>query len=71
MPTPPVNATVSDAVPAESGAPPITAEPSWKTTVPVGVPAPGVTAATVAVKVTDWPTAAVDVEAATVVAVAA
>ncbi|MDT0459518.1 hypothetical protein RM550_28025, partial [Streptomyces sp. DSM 41527] len=25
-------------------------------TVPVGVPAPGATAATVAVKVTDWPT---------------
>ena len=30
-------------------------EPSWNNTVPVGVPAPGDTAATVAVKVTDSP----------------
>jgi len=29
--------------------------PSKKETVPVGVPAPGVVAVTVAVKVTDWP----------------
>ena len=29
--------------------------PSVKVTVPVGVPAPGATAATVAVKVTTWP----------------
>jgi hypothetical protein len=29
--------------------------PSWKETVPVGVPAPGGVAATVAVKLTDWP----------------
>jgi hypothetical protein len=29
--------------------------PSLKVTVPVGVPAPGATAATVAVNVTDWP----------------
>ena len=29
--------------------------PSLKTTLPVGVPAPGATALTVAVKVTDWP----------------
>ena len=29
--------------------------PSLKVTVPVGVPAPGETALTVAVKVTDWP----------------
>src|SRR5262249_12215839 len=29
--------------------------PSWNVTVPVGVPAPGATAATVAVKVTAWP----------------
>ena len=29
--------------------------PSLKVTVPVGVPAPGLTAATVAVKVTAWP----------------
>ena len=32
--------------------------PSWNVTVPVGVPAPGATAATVAVKVTAWPVAA-------------
>src|ERR1700694_5898392 len=30
--------------------------PSWKVTVPVGVPAPGGLAVTVAVKVTVWPT---------------
>ena len=30
-------------------------EPSLKVTVPVGVPLPGAAAATVAVKVTDWP----------------
>ncbi len=29
--------------------------PSLKLTLPVGVPAPGATAVTVAVKVTDWP----------------
>jgi len=29
--------------------------PSLNVTLPVGVPAPGATAATVAVKVTDWP----------------
>ena len=34
---------------------PSVAAPSRKVTVPVGVPAPGVTALTVAVKVTDWP----------------
>jgi hypothetical protein len=34
---------------------PITAAPSRKFTVPVGVPAPGLTTATVAVKVTDCP----------------
>ena len=31
------------------------AAPSLNVTVPVGVPAPGATAATVAVKVSDWP----------------
>ena len=31
--------------------------PSWNVTVPVGVPAPGATALTVAVNVTDWPAA--------------
>ncbi len=34
---------------------PSDAAPSLKITVPVGVPAPGATALTVAVKVTDWP----------------
>jgi hypothetical protein len=34
---------------------PIGPPPSRNVTVPVGVPAPGGTAATVAVKVTDWP----------------
>src|SRR5438309_1107494 len=29
--------------------------PSWKTTLPLGVPEPGNTALTVAVNVTDWP----------------
>lgn len=43
--------------PPLSGALPIGLPPSRKVTVPVGVPAPGATAATTAVKVTDWPTA--------------
>ena len=30
-------------------------EPSWKPTVPVGVPAPGAATPTLAVNVTDWP----------------
>ena len=34
---------------------PNVAAPSLNVTVPVGVPAPGATAATVAVNVTDWP----------------
>src|SRR5207248_8833652 len=44
--------------------------PSWNVTVPVGVPAPGATAATVAVKVTAWPVTAglTDDPRATVVA---
>src|SRR5262249_56921785 len=44
--------------------------PSWKVTVPVGVVAPGATAATVAVKVTAWPVTAglTDDRRATVVA---
>src|SRR5262249_50385543 len=37
---------------------PRTTLPSWNVTVPVGVPAPGATAATVAVKVTAWPVTA-------------
>src|SRR5438094_6081051 len=35
--------------------PPKVTPPSWKLTVPVGVPAPGAVAFTVAVKVTDCP----------------
>ena len=45
--------------------------PSKKLTVPVAVPAPGETVATVAVKVTDWPTTeglAEDVNAVVVLA---
>jgi hypothetical protein len=43
------------AVPPDSVPVPIVAPLSLNVTVPVGVPAPGETAATVAVKVTDWP----------------
>jgi hypothetical protein len=45
-----VNGAVADNVPL-----PITVAPSRKLTVPVGVPAPGLTTATVAVNVTLWP----------------
>src|SRR5262245_5338293 len=41
-------------LPAPTGALPSTVAPSRKVTVPVGVPAPGATAASVAVKVTAW-----------------
>jgi hypothetical protein len=48
-----VNVTVSVAVPAaDSGLVPMVVVPLRKVTVPVGVPAPGLTALTVAVKVT-------------------
>src|SRR5260221_12781160 len=50
---------------------PITVEPSLKLTVPVGTPAPGATAATVAVSVTGWPAQEGLSEEASVVAVAA
>jgi hypothetical protein len=43
------------AVPPESAAVPTRVAPSKKSTVPVGVPAPGATAATVAVRVLLWP----------------
>src|SRR5262245_60640057 len=43
---------------APTGALPSIVAPSKKVTVPVGVPAPGATADTVAVKVTAWPGAA-------------
>jgi hypothetical protein len=43
------------ALPPESVAVPRVTAPSTKLTVPVGVPEPGVTAETVATKVTDWP----------------
>ena len=45
-----VNGAVAESVPL-----PMTVIPSRKLTVPAGVPAPGLTTATVAVKVTDWP----------------
>ena len=45
--------------------------PSWKMTEPVGVPPPGKTALTVAVKVTDWPKTTGLVEELTVVVVLA
>jgi hypothetical protein len=43
-------ATPPESVPSPNGVDPFT-----KWTVPVGVPVPGLTAATVAVKVTTWP----------------
>jgi hypothetical protein len=43
------------ALPEVKVAVPSVAAPSRNVTVPVGVPAPGETALTVAVKVTDWP----------------
>jgi hypothetical protein len=45
-----VNGAVAESVPL-----PITVAPSRKLTIPAGVPAPGLTTATVAVKVTDCP----------------
>src|SRR5262245_14706307 len=42
-------------LPAPTATVPRTTLPSWNVTVPVGVPAPGATADTVAVKVTAWP----------------
>ena len=43
------------AVPLVRPTVPSTLEPSSKVTLPVGVPLPGASAATLAVKVTDWP----------------
>src|SRR5882724_9748699 len=56
--------------PAPTATVPRTVLPSLKVTVPVGVVAPGATAATVAVKVTAWPVTAglTDDRRATVVA---
>ena len=45
--------------------------PSKKVTVPLGLPAPGLTTATVAVKVTDWPTSEEGAELTIVVVAAA
>ena len=50
---------------------PIVVAPSVKVTVPVGVPVPGATTATVAVNVTDWPTTDGDPDDTTAVLVAA
>ena len=46
---------------------PMMVEPFLKVTVPVALPAPGAVAATVAVKVTDWPKTEGFVEAKVVV----
>ena len=50
---------------------PSTSDPSLNVTVPVGMPAPGVTTATVAFKVIGWPKTAVANEEVTVVLVVA
>ena len=63
-------AVVTPAV-VESVPVPSVLAPSLKLTVPVGFPAPGATAATVAVKVTDWPNAEGFADETTVVVVAA
>jgi len=60
-------AVVNVAWPALSALLPSVFVPSEKVTVPVGVPAPGNTALTVAVKVTDWPNTEGLTEEATVV----
>src|ERR1700756_4508048 len=57
--------------PAPTGTVPRTVVPSRKGTVPVGAPAPGATAATVAVKVNDWPLTTEVSEAPRAVVVAA
>src|SRR5262249_46941770 len=57
--------------PAPTGALPSTVAPSRKVTVPVGAPAPGATAARVAVKVTAWPGVAGLTDGARATAVAA
>jgi hypothetical protein len=62
---------VNWATPAVKLAVPTVAAPSRNVTVPLGVPAPGATAATVAVKVTDWPKTEGLVDEVSVVAVAA
>jgi hypothetical protein len=50
------NGVLNVAVPTPPSVPiPRVVVPSLKVTVPVGVPAPGDTGATVAVSVTDWP----------------
>src|SRR2546425_12642574 len=59
------------AVPLASVAVPRLFVPSRKVTVPVGVPAPGATAATVAVNVTGWPDTVGLAEAVTVLVVLA
>ncbi len=59
------------ATPALSVPVPNVAAPSLKVTVPLGVPLPGATAATVAVKVTDCPNTEGLAEEATVVVVPA
>jgi hypothetical protein len=59
------------ALPALRATVPSVVAPSLNVTVPVVVPAPGLTALTVAVKVTDWPNTEGFAEEATVVDVLA
>jgi hypothetical protein len=58
-----------DADPRESGSVPSTVAPFKNSTVPVGVPAPGLTGATLAVNVTLWPKTAEVVDGLSVVVV--
>ena len=60
---------VKVAVPAVNVLAPNVVAPSLKVAVPIGVPDPGAVAATVAVKVTDWPNAEGLAEEATAVVV--
>ena len=62
---------VKVAVPPDNVPVPSVVVPSLKVTVPVGLPLPGATALTVAVKVTDWPNAEGFAEEASVVVVLA
>ena len=61
----------NDAVPRESGSVPSTVAPFKNSTVPVGVPAPGLTGVTLAVSVTLWPKAGEVVDGLSVVVVVA
>ena len=70
MLTPKLVIAADVAEPEVSVTEPSESEPSKNSTDPVAVPAPGETAATVAVKVTDWPKTEAVVEANAVVVLA-